>query len=243
MIFIFLLLFKFSNPDIRGIEPINSTDTLQYIMGKFEPSRHPLFTKIPSTFSDKNDQYLRKETLEAFIKMANAAQIDGIMLKILSATRNFNVQKIIWENKWTGKTLVEKSQNLAKSYKDPVKRAQKILEFSSMPSTSRHHWGTDMDLNALNNEYFASGEGKKVYEWLTGHAVTYGFCQPYTAHRSEGYNQEKWHWTYMPVSKPLTDFCQRKMFNNKITGFLGSQTAPSIDIVKKYMLGINPECL
>ncbi|MEP7323260.1 MAG: M15 family metallopeptidase [Saprospiraceae bacterium] len=242
MIFVFLVLYNFSNPDIRGSEPIKSIDTLQYIMGKFEPAKHPLFTKIPSAYSVKTE-YLRKETLEAFIMMANAAQKDGIKLKILSATRNFNAQKTIWENKWTGKTLVGKGQNLAKTQKDPVKRAQIILEYSSMPSTSRHHWGTDMDLNSLSNDYFASGEGKKIYDWLTGHAAAFGFCQPYTAGRLNGYHEEKWHWTYMPVSKPLTDFCQKKMFNNKITGFLGSQTAPTIDIVKKYMLGINPECL
>ncbi|MEO5582547.1 MAG: M15 family metallopeptidase, partial [Saprospiraceae bacterium] len=133
--------------------------------------------------------------------------------------------------------------NLAKTQKDPIKRAQKILEYSSMPSTSRHHWGTDMDLNALNNEYFTTGEGRKIYDWLNRHAAEFGFCQPYTAGRPVGYNEEKWHWSHMPVSKPLTDFCQSKMFNDKITGFLGSQTAISIDIVKKYMLGINLECL
>lgn len=243
MIFVFLLLFNFSHPDTQAIEPIKSTDTLQYIMGKFEPAKHPLFSKIPTAYSLKADQYLRKEALAAFITMATAAQKDGIKLKILSATRNFSAQKIIWENKWTGKTLVENGQNLAKTCKDPVKRSQIILKYSSMPSTSRHHWGTDMDLNSLSNDYFNSGEGKRIYDWLTGHAAAFGFCQPYTAGRPAGYNEEKWHWTYLPVSKPLTDFCQRKMLNNKITGFLGSQTAAAIDIVKKYMLGINPECL
>ena len=33
-----------------------------------------------------------------------------------------------------------------------------------MPSTSRHHWGTDLDLNNLNNSYFTSGKGKKIYK-------------------------------------------------------------------------------
>jgi zinc D-Ala-D-Ala carboxypeptidase len=243
MVSIFLFLFSFSNPGSLISEPITPIDTLQYVMGKFEPVKHPLFAKIPSAYCTKADEYIRKETLEAFVKMSNEAQKDGIKLKILSATRNFNAQKTIWENKWSGKTLVENGQNLAKTCKDPVKRAQKILEYSSMPSTSRHHWGTDMDLNALNNEYFDSGEGKKIYEWLSTHAYLYGFCQPYTAGRPAGYHEEKWHWTYMTISKPLTDYCKRKMSNDIITGFLGAQTASTIGIVKKYMLGINAGCL
>ena len=79
---------------------------------------------------------------------------------------------------------------------EPVERARMILTYSSMPGTSRHHWGTDMDLNKDNNGYFATGEGLKVYEWLQAHAHEYGFCQPYTPkgpNRPEGYNEEKWH--------------------------------------------------
>ena len=49
-----------------------------------------------------------------------------------------------------------------------------------MPSTSRHHWGTDIDLNSLNNSYFSSGKGLKEYDWLTTNANHYGFYQVYT---------------------------------------------------------------
>ncbi|MBK8672515.1 MAG: D-alanyl-D-alanine carboxypeptidase family protein [Bacteroidetes bacterium] len=30
-----------------------------------------------------------------------------------------------------------------------------------MPGSSRHHWGTEVDINALSNAYFSTGEGKK----------------------------------------------------------------------------------
>ncbi len=61
---------------------------------------------------------------------------------------------------------------------------------------ARHHWGTDFDLNALNNAYFNTKDGKRIYDWLTQHAAEFGFCQPYTAKggpdgRPIGYEEEK----------------------------------------------------
>ena len=112
--------------------------------------------------------------------MYDAAKKEGITLKIISATRNFATQKIIWEGKWTGKRLHESKENLAKTIPNPTERAIKILRWSSMPGTSRHHWGTDIDLNKLNNSYFEKGEGLKIYNWLIANASSFGFCQPYS---------------------------------------------------------------
>jgi len=50
-----------------------------------------------------------------------------------------------------------------------------------MPGTSRHHWGTDVDLFSLDNKFFESGDGKIWYSWMVQNAAKYGFCQPYTA--------------------------------------------------------------
>ena len=60
---------------------------------------------------------------------------------------------------------------------DSLKAAKTILLYSSMPTTSRHHWGTDMDINSLENSYFASGQGLKEYTWLKKNAAKFGFCQ------------------------------------------------------------------
>ncbi len=224
------------------VVPADSVDTLSYIMGKFEPSNHDLFGTVDLKYANRTGMFLRKETLEAFIRMYNDALESGVQLKIISATRNFNSQKTIWEDKWTGKRLVEDGQNLANTTPDPVTRALKILEYSSMPGSSRHHWGTDMDLNALDNAYFDQGEGKKIYTWLKTHAGKYGFCQPYSAGRPHGYKEERWHWTYMPIARPLTDFSSKSLKNNMISGFQGAETATDIDVVNHYILGINQEC-
>jgi LAS superfamily LD-carboxypeptidase LdcB len=115
-----------------------------------------------------------------------------------------------------------------------------------MPGTSRHHWGTDVDINDLDNYTFEQGPGKKVYAWMLAHAHEYGFCQPYTKKdeaRPNGYNEEKWHWSYIPVAKKLTDLAARKLTDDMIGGFKGAETALEIGVVEKYVLGINPACL
>lgn len=220
--------------------------TADYLMGKFDPTQHPEFILIPAKYRDEELRYIRKDVLQSFILMYEAATKEGIVLKIKSATRNFENQKRIWEKKWTGKTILEDNINAATDIKDDLNRAKKILEYSSMPGTSRHHWGTDMDFNAFTNEWFEKGEGLILYTWLLNHASEYGFCQPYTkigSDRKIGYFEEKWHWTYMPVSGKLTELAKLTLKNEMISGFLGAETASKIDVVQNYILGISPKCM
>ena len=115
-----------------------------------------------------------------------------------------------------------------------------------MPGSSRHHWGTDIDLNALENSYFEQGEGKKVFDWLEANAHEYGFCRPYTEkgpERPNGYNEEKWHWSYRPIAKPLTDQARESLTNDMIRGFKGADTAEEINVVENYVLGVSSKCL
>lgn len=220
--------------------------SIEYLMGKFDPASHPDFTAVDKKYADGEGYLLRKDTYESFRKMWEAAQKDGITLTIVSATRNFDRQKAIWEGKWTGTRKIENGTNAAQKYPEPKTRALKILEYSSMPGSSRHHWGTDIDLNDLDNYTFEHGQGKVLYAWLKKHAHEYGFCQPYTAKgkdRSTGYNEEKWHWSYIPVAQQLTDLAAQRLTDDMITGFKGAETAVEIGIVEKYVLGINKNCL
>jgi len=218
---------------------------ITYLTGQFDPATHPDFTGIAATYTNKTGIFLRKDTYEAFKRMHSDAAKEGIVLTIVSATRNFESQKRIWEEKWTGKRQVD-GEFLSETVEDPEARARKILRYSSMPGSSRHHWGTDIDLNALTNSFFAAGEGLTLYNWLVNNAYKYGFCQPYTAKGSDrpnGYEEEKWHWSFLPIAKPLTDLARDSMRNEQITGFLGHETAVSIGIRENYILGINPNCL
>lgn len=252
-IFFLLVLISCSSKDksvIPQVDKVESTqiiiDTmkLREIMGLFDPATHPEFERIDDKYTSKQGLYLRIEAYESFKDMYEAAEKEGIKLVIHSATRNHVYQKGIWERKWNGQTLLEGGLN-ATEIIDPIERAKKILLYSSMPSTSRHHWGTDIDLNSFNNSYFEKGEGLKVYEWLTTHASEYGFCQPYISKESgrTGYEEEKWHWSFTPISKDLTEYSQQYLTNDQIQGFLGAETAEIIDVVGQYVLGIDKACL
>lgn len=236
---------KAGKPSAKFVKKTTDGDfSKDYLMGKFVPSKHEDFTTIKTTHASRGGMYLRKDTYEAFQQMYNAALKDGVYLKIISATRPFGHQKRIWEAKWQGKRKVS-GRNLPPVVKDPKKRAKLILMYSSMPGTSRHHWGTDIDLNDLNNPYFEKGVGLKIYNWLVEHAGDYGFCQVYSEmgdDRPNGYQEEKWHWSYVPVARQLTNQYQQKITNEDISGFLGSETAVTIDMVSNYVLGINPDC-
>ncbi|OMP29945.1 M15 family metallopeptidase [Mangrovimonas sp. DI 80] len=210
----------------KPIEYIYGTD---FLLGKFNYKKDSTFTKVSDVHSSKT-LYIKKEVYEAFINMYNHAKADNIDLKIISGTRNFYEQKAIWERKW------EKYSSL-----DSIDRALKILEYSSMPSTSRHHWGTDVDLNNLNNSYFETGRGEKEYNWLINHAHTYGFHQVYTSKTNgrKGYNMEKWHWTYLPLSEGYLTFYNKNVKLKDITGFKGADLAYKLNVIEVYVNGIS----
>ncbi|MFK7932906.1 MAG: M15 family metallopeptidase [Saprospiraceae bacterium] len=236
---------KDTNVVSKVVEEVTTSKyTLEELMGKFNPSEHSDFVKMDNKYTDKPDLYLRKAAYADYQKMHAAAKAEGINLIIRSATRNFNYQKGIWERKWTGKTKV-RGKDISKTISEPVVRAKEILLYSSMPSTSRHHWGTDIDLNSFDNDYFKTGTGEKVYDWLLQNAPQYGFCQPYTAKgkdRPHGYEEERWHWSYLPIAQPLTDLAEAKLKDSMIEGFKGAETAEEIGVVEKYVLGINSVC-
>ena len=218
---------------------------LDFLMGKFDPTKHSGFGEIPEEYADRPGLYLRKEALDAFIRMSDAARKENIQLQIRSATRNFDYQKRIWEAKWKGETTLSDGTNVAKDLTEPQDKALKILLYSSMPGTSRHHWGTDLDLNSFNNKWFEKGDGLVLYNWLQDNAATFGFCQPYTplgTQRPTGYQEEKWHWSYVPLSRTYTAAAEIKLKDEMITGFAGAETASSIQVVNNYVLGINKKC-
>jgi zinc D-Ala-D-Ala carboxypeptidase len=221
----------------------DSTVDLNYLLGKFLPDTHALFVKIDPHLTTLKNGYVRKEVHQAFEQMHRAARRDGITLKIVSATRNFTAQKGIWEAKWNGARKVE-GVDLT-TVKDQFERSLKILRYSSMPGTSRHHWGTDIDINSVENAYFETEKGRKEFRWLAQHAANFGFCQTYTPKdslRPHGYEEEPWHWSYTPVSGRLLAEYNKAVTYSHLRGFAGDQTADSLQVIRVYVGGINPRC-
>lgn len=203
------------------------------LIGDFNPAGHPAFVEIASNYTDKSSIYLRQEAYTAFVQMAGAAKQAGFKLKIISATRNFSYQKSIWERKW------EQPKYMGWS---ALERSKDILKYSSMPGSSRHHWGTDIDLNALDNAWFETGEGKRLYAWLCANAPSYGFYQVYTSKATgrTGYEEEKWHWSYMPLAERYLQQYNTLIDNHMLGNFKGSETAVELKIVERYVNGIHP---
>jgi len=231
---------------------ITGNDTLpdmqfsrEFLLGKSDPLQGGPFVPVDNIFGVRSGMYMHRKAYDAFRMMHAAALEAGVSLTIVSAMRTFDHQKRIWDNKWNGRQILF-GDILATTIDDPVERALEILRFSAMPGTSRHHWGTDIDLNSLNNSYFERGEGRRVYEWLLANAASYGFCQPYTARgngRSVGHEEERWHWSYKPVASECLKQFAAKITYDDIRGFDGWQVAREIGIIGNFMMTVNEACI
>lgn len=232
---VFLASFCSMGQDALGAaEDSLPTFSREDLLGKFNPSKHPDFQLIETRYSTKSDIYLRKEAYASFKRMHEAALKDGFALTILSATRNFDAQKAIWERKWKRPHYEGKSD---------LERIIDILKFSSMPGTSRHHWGTDIDLNSLEPAYFKQGKGLLIYQWLSAHAAEYGYYQTYTSKKDgrTGYEEEAWHWSYMPLAGPMLEAFNRSITYGELTGFSGCTSAHKARVLEDFVNGIAPE--
>lgn len=141
----------------------------------------------------------------AFLQMQKAALEDGIQIKIVSSYRSFERQKVIWNKKY--KRYI--SQGLT-----PKESIKKIIEYSTIPGTSRHHWGTDIDIiddfpniktNVLDpNKFNIGGPYYKLKKWLEKNANNYDFYMVYTNDKyRKGFKYEPWHYSYKSISKPM----------------------------------------
>ena len=80
---------------------------------------------------------MHKDAKIAFQNMKEEAAKEGINIEVVSAYRSFEKQKEIFENKYT--LYISEGLN-------PSETIEKIIEYSTIPGTSRHHWGTDIDI-------------------------------------------------------------------------------------------------
>jgi D-alanyl-D-alanine carboxypeptidase len=201
-----------------------------FLLGKINYADDVRFKKLSTSICTKENAYLLTTVCDSLEKMISAAKESGINFKVISASRNFEQQKGIWEKKW----LARKSQ-----YPKGLDRAKNILLYSSMPGTSRHHWGTDFDLNSLSPQYFEQEKGKQEYEWLCANAHRFGFYQPYNADPVRtGYQEEKWHWSFFPIGAQLTQNYLKQVQYEDIGPFSGSSFAKEINVIQQYVNGI-----
>lgn len=152
---------------------------------------------------------LRPEACEAFLQMKKDAYQDGIDIQVASSFRSFERQRTIFERKYI---------NFTDEGLEPLEAIDKIIEYSTIPGTSRHHWGTDADLIdgskpasgdvLVQENYETGGPFEDLKVWMDKNSTRYGFYMVYTNHpKRKGFKYEPWHYSYAPLSKPmLKDF-------------------------------------
>ena len=155
----------------------------------------PLLTKT-STYR------LRPEAAIAFEEMKAAALKDGIKFQVVSSYRDYNHQNRIWERKY---------KRFRESGLSHLATINKIIEYSTIPGTSRHHWGTDIDIVdatpgvtsrlLVPSKFHGSGPFCKFKEWMDAHANSFGFYLVYTdTYDRKGFKYEPWHYSYKALS-------------------------------------------
>ncbi|GLX76887.1 carboxypeptidase [Thalassotalea insulae] len=177
-------------------------------------------------------------------QLCQQAKRDGIELEIASGFRSFERQLSIWNGKFNGELTVKDINNQVVNIEQlpDSERINEILTFSALPGTSRHHWGTDIDIyspSLLTNgktlqlepwEYQAGGPFATLSDWLQQHAADYGFYFPYDKYRG-GVAPEPWHLSYFPLAQQF-----QQQFNSKdLTHYLQSNDIMGKDVIIKQL--------
>ncbi|RNC91666.1 MAG: D-alanyl-D-alanine carboxypeptidase family protein [Allomuricauda sp.] len=194
---------------------------------------------------------LRKEAHDAYVAMKKAAYADGFDIKMVSSFRDFYRQQSIWERKYIRYT---ENDGMA-----PLDAIEKIIEYSTIPGTSRHHWGTDIDIvdgyqkvsgDILDpNKFVENGPFAPFKLWLDANSEKFGFYLVYTDDpKRRGFKYEPWHYSYAPIARPMLE-AYRRLNVLKLLGqedFLGSEHFTNgfvTTYVQDHILDINPVLL
>lgn len=195
---------------------------------------------------NKNYNLLNEVSL-AYHKMQKDALKEGITIHIVSSFRNFERQHYIFKRKYNS----YKKKGLSET-----QILNKIIEYSTIPGTSRHHWGTDFDIvqkvntmpkNLLTeNNFNNQGPFCEMKEWLDRNANRYGFYLVYTNNENRtGFKYEPWHYSYAPISKKILAQFLLENQKNKIFPVIKNAGVPVnhnfyTNYIETHVKGINP---
>ncbi|WP_246019503.1 M15 family metallopeptidase [Corallincola spongiicola] len=186
--------------------------------------------------------------------LISAAADDGFSLQIASGFRSFERQQAIWQAKFLGTRplLNHDSQPLDITTLSESEKIAAILHWSALPGTSRHHWGTDLDifcslqqgeqpLRLEPDEYALGGPQHSTYLWLREHAGKFGFFWPYNTYRG-GVAEEPWHISYGEIAEQaLSQLTSTKVMDaltrNQVIGL--AHLGPQIEaLMVKYVTNV-----
>lgn len=190
------------------------------------------------------------EVYTSLQKMVKSANNDGIQIKVVSAYRSYDRQKAIWNRKYT---------HLRNEGVEGINAINKIIEYSTIPGTSRHHWGTDIDIIdgskpeegdvLVTKKFHGNGPYCSLREWMEANGHKFGFLRPYTQDPGRsGFLYEPWHYSYAKIAKAMLNTYLKLNITSLIkdSDLLGSHLLDSEFInayVNTHVLGIDPALL
>lgn len=194
---------------------------------------------------------MHKDAKKAFDRMKTEAAKENIKLEVVSAYRSFQRQKEIFERKY---------RNFTSSGMSPEDAIDKIIEYSTIPGTSRHHWGTDLDIidanrprpadPLLQDHFHGEGSFCNMKMWMDENSEKFGFIEAYTNNGNrKGFKYEPWHFSYAPVSIPMLKSYQNNIDVKKMLSdesIQGSQHFSDAFIsryIEENIMDINPKLL
>lgn len=161
-------------------------------------------------------QRLQAEVAAAFQQLQCDAAEAGFELAIASSFRSFRRQLAIWNGKASGARPVHdaRGRSVQLSALTPAGQLRAILRYTALPGTSRHHWGTDLDVYdaaavaagqsvlLVPEEVAPGGIFDALHGWLDARMAageSHGFYRPYAEDRG-GVAPERWHLSYAPLA-------------------------------------------
>lgn len=154
---------------------------------------------IPAKYTTDKDGYrLRKEACDQLVKMFEAAEKEGVKIRVASAYRSGEMQVRIYTRN---------------TRRDPSQRS------SAPPGHSEHQLGTTVDLSDFEGKHSirTSFETTKESAWMEKNAAKFGYVRTYYPDnvKETGYISEPWHWRYFGQKIALQKAAARKAGEGK----------------------------
>ena len=187
----------FGNNYYKDIKIITDPDIYIVLVNKeFKLS----YDYIPSNLEtisieySNDEKYLRQEARIAFEKLSSDAKNIGYKIIAVSAYRDYNYQKRLYD---------EYVNYKGRDYADKC---------SARPGHSEHQTGLAVDVMGSNNDY-DEFEKSNEFEWMKNNSYKYGFILRYPKGKEKitGFKYEPWHYRY--VGKDVA----KTIYEEKIT--------------------------
>lgn len=136
---------------------------------------------IPSSYvyEPEKDKFVLHDVLPFLTRLMDAAALDGVDLRVISAYRSFG------------------AQGMLKSAYTMTYGSQSANKFSADQGYSEHQLGSTVDFTtSILGAKFTTFAKTTAYRWLTDNAYQYGFVLSYPTTNTY-YIFEPWHWRFV----------------------------------------------